>query len=189
MQPFRLVAAAKFLSCWFFFPPLLPSLIQPHSFTISPVYLRELQGRWMLSWDSSLALQIPGAGVNLGWSRMPFYVFALILPQTRQAMARACKPGVTSFLAAVAFLVKPCGFAAAANLLLSACSSALSPPASSLRLLHPVVQPPPSPTPQAHSAGLGEQTRSPHAPRLTGGRMCPLLLHPRPWLFTGYLAK
>lgn len=188
MQPFRLVAAAKFLSCWFFSPSLLPSLIQPHSFTVSPVYLRELQVRWELSWDSSLALQIPGAGVNLGWSRMPSYIFALILPQTRQAKARACKPSVTSFPAAVTFLVKPCDFAAATNLLLSARSSALPPPASSLRLLHPVVRPSPSPTPQAHLAGLGEQTRSPHVPRLTGGRMCPLL-HPRPWLFTSYLAK
>lgn len=45
MQPSRLVAAVKFLSCQVFFPPLLPSFRQTHSFTASP--LCELQVGWM----------------------------------------------------------------------------------------------------------------------------------------------
>ena len=51
-----------------------------------------------------LGLSMPRAGVNLSWSRAPFHAFALILPQMRQATARAHKPGVTNFLAAVAFV-------------------------------------------------------------------------------------
>lgn len=87
----------------------------------------------------------------------------------------------TDLVSQISWFQSPlCGFAAEPTY--------SSEPADLLCLLHhpPSSSSIPCPIPQKHLADFGEQT---HVPRLMGGRMCPLIVHPRPWSVTGYLAK
>lgn len=122
-------------------------------------------------WVSSSALQ-SCCGPCLGTGA--FLCFAFILPQTCPQTWHHKFPGFSHLC--VVLLLRPNCSLEPADLL---CLLQQPPSSSSIPLPH-------STRPLGRFEG---ETGPPHLPRFMGGRMCPLIVHSRPWLVTGYLAK
>lgn len=173
VQPFRVVAAVKFLSHWDFSLLFYWVLYKPIHFQSLPcTCMGYTSMRFSLSGTQSWCKFWLVTGAFLCF-------FSYFAPNEKLRLVPINPVSQISQL-----LLPSCGFAAATRYLQL---RVLPPPASSHRLLHPAVHPSLSPSREHPELVLGSRWGpcTSHAQ----GRTCLLLLHPWPHLFTGYLAK
>lgn len=152
VQPFRVVAAVKFLSHWDF------SLLS-YWVLYKPIHFQSLPCTCMGYTSMRFILSLSG---TQSWCKLRLVTGALSCFFSYFAPNKKLRLVPINPLSQISQLLLPsCGFAAATRYLQL---RVLPPPASSLRLLHPAVHPFLSPSPWAPWAGLGEQMRSLHIP-------------------------